>query len=156
VGGSPLNRQDAKDVMFQQTLRELVRAHAAEKANVGCVQCERCLRCTECTFCRESTGLVRCHYCVELESSVDCTHCRTSRQLLRCNHCSGSERCAGSAYLSFCLDCSDCAYCFGCVGLSGVEFHLLNQRLDRASFFRATAELSHQLGSLSLEALLGR
>jgi hypothetical protein len=142
VGGSPLNRQDAKDVMFQQTLRELVRAHAAEKANVGCVQCERCLRCTECTFCRESTGLVRCHYCVELESSVDCTHCRTSRQLLRCNHCSGSERCAGSAYLSFCL--------------SGVEFHLLNQRLDRASFFRATAELSHQLGSLSLEALLGR
>jgi len=141
---------------FERGLRELVRAHAADRGNAGSVQCDRCERCTDCTFCRDSSALVRCHYCVELASSVDCTHCRSSSNLLRCTHCAGSERCTGSAYLSFCLDCSDCAYCFGCVGLSGAEFRILNEQLDRSSFFRVSAELSRQLGSQSFEKLLGR
>jgi len=140
---------------FERALRELVRGHAAERGNVGCVQCDRCQRCSDSTFCRDSTGLVRCHYCVEVVSSVDCTHCRASSNLLGCTHCTGSERCTRSAYLNYCLDCSDCAYCFGCVGLSGAEFQLLNQQLDRSSFFRLSAELSRQLGSRSLAALVG-
>jgi len=42
---------------------------------------------------------------------------------------------------------SDCSYCFGCVGLSGKDFHILNERYDRAEYFRLTQALLRELRS---------
>jgi hypothetical protein len=140
---------------FEQALRALVRQHEAEPHTRGCVQCTGCERCVDCTFCRDGRELVRCHYCVELRDSIDCTHCRASEGLSQCNHCTSSERCSQSAYLSYCLDCTRCHYCLGCVGLSGAEFRVLNEPVDRTTFFRLSAELGRLLGTASWATLVG-
>jgi hypothetical protein len=56
-----------------------------------------------------------------------------------------SERCVGSAYLVRSVGCNGCTYCFGCVGLSKRDFHVLNERYDRAAYFELTARLAREL-----------
>jgi hypothetical protein len=142
--GLPSDPVTASD--FERSFAELVRAHAARADNHGCVACRDCERCTDCTFCARSQGLSRCHYCVESAELTDCTHCHRSRGLVACTHCGDCERCLRSAYLERCVDCIDCHYCFGCVGLSGREFCILNEPLERSRYFERAAELARMLG----------
>jgi hypothetical protein len=99
---------------FESQLRELVAASQAGAANASCIACTACERCVECTFCSRSKGLLRCHYCVDVERSVSSTR-------------------------SF--DCTGCTYCFGCVGLVGKDFHILNEPYSRSEYFALTARL---------------
>lgn len=65
---------------------------------------------------------------------------------MRASQCTDSVKCIGSAFLVRCDGCVDCTHCFGCVGLRGKEFHILNERHDRASYFALTAKLRIELG----------
>jgi hypothetical protein len=64
---------------------------------------------------------------------------------LGCQHCIESDRCAGSAYLVRSVECTGCTYCFGCVGLNRRDFHILNERYDRATYFETAARLAREL-----------
>jgi hypothetical protein len=131
---------------FESAFRKLIQAATRDSANVSCLACERCERCSECTFCVGSRGLARCHYCEACTDCTDCSHCVRSTGCLACQHCVDSERCVGSAYLVRSVGCSSCAYCFGCVGLSKRDFHILNERYDRNTYFELTARLARELG----------
>jgi hypothetical protein len=132
---------------FEAALRKLMTAGRNERANVGCVACERCEQSSECTFCVDSKGLTRCHYCSNCDTCTESSHCTGCRSCLGCQHCVDSERCTASAYLVRSVDCSGCTYCFGCVGLYKSDFHILNQRYDRATYFELTTRLSRELAA---------
>ena len=77
--------------------------------------------------CTDSSHLVRCKGCLSSQHLSDC------------------EGCTHSAYLVKCTGLSGCTYCFGCVGLSRRDFCILNQQVDRATYFEVTARLAREL-----------
>jgi hypothetical protein len=130
---------------FEARYAALVREAGRSRDNVGCVQCTQCEGCQGCTFCRESTRLVRSHYCVRSTDCTDCSHCHGCSGCLSCVHCVASERCAQSAYLVRCVGLTGCTYCFGCVGLNRKDFHILNEPYDRKTYFALTQALAKDL-----------
>lgn len=130
---------------FVSALAQLSNAHRDSSHNQRCVECVRCVHCFDSTFCQRSKGLLRCHYCVDVQNAVECTHCRSCEDMMGCTHCQGCSRCLQSAYLEHCLDCSSCQYCFGCVGLHGCDFHILNKAYSRSDYFKITKKLKQAL-----------
>ena len=131
---------------FEARHRALVSRLGAREGADGCIECVGCSACQGSTFCRDSSQLCRCHYCVRCALCTDSTHCRGSRALVACNHCIDCESCVRSSYLVRCVAMSDCTYAFGCVGLAGVDFHILNEPVDRATYFEVTTRLLRALG----------
>ena len=131
---------------FQKRYEALSSGLELERGNDSCVKCERCVGCSFSTFCQDSERLVRCAYCVRCSMCEGSQHCRESRGLIGCQHCTDCEACSHSSYLIRCRSLTGCQYCFGCVGLSGRDFHVLNEPLDRKSYFQLTQRLSRELG----------
>ena len=130
---------------FRNRLDELVRAFDADPANVKGHGLKDCQRCSSCVFCE---GCVRCHkcsYCKGCEGSTNLTHCidcAACHNLANSVECSG---CTSSAFLVLCRDLTECNYCFGCVGISRKDFHILNEKHDRSTYFKLVADLSAAL-----------
>lgn len=131
---------------FQRRLRALEADHppGGVRGSVACVRCEDTV---DSTFCEDAAGLVRCHYCVRSRDLVDCAHVVDSSGCVGCQHCVGCTGCVACAYVERSRDCVRSTYCFGCVGLVGKDFHLLNEPLDRDTWFRVVAELRAALGA---------
>jgi hypothetical protein len=135
---------ELKAAEFERSFRALL-AGLEPSANQGCVECVRCSGSAGCTFCRDGDRLIRCHYCVRCALCNDSSHCQGSRNLTHCSHCLDSESCIDSSYLVRCVGLTECTYCFGCVGLTRADFHILNQRYERAEYFALTRQLSREL-----------
>ena len=137
----PLERKE-----FMRALEALRHQFAETAANIACYQDEGCRDCASCMFCKNCNACYRCNYC---EDCQECSHCNQCKDCVRCNacsHCQGCESCVGSAYLELCTRCSDCNYCFGCVGLQKADFHILNVKYDRSTYFEAVKKLKRALG----------
>lgn len=130
---------------FSRRFAALVERTRGEAANQGSHGCRGCEACRSCMFCEACADCYRCNYCVESRLCSHCTHCRGCAQCHHSAYCVESERCTGSAYLVRCSDCSDCTYCFGCVGLVKKDFHILNERYDRTTYFELAKQLRRAL-----------
>lgn len=126
---------------FRKRLGELEREFATEAANSASHNLVDCERCAHCVFCEGCERCYRCGYCKGCKSSTNLTHCVSC---VACHHLANSvecHSCTSSAFLVLCRDLSECNYCFGCVGLSRADFHILNERYDRSSYFAVTKDL---------------
>jgi len=131
---------------FEAELARLVREHAGDEANPGCVRCEGCRACVSCMFCEDCEACHRCTHCARCRDSSHLTQCADCEGCHDCAYCEGCERCAGSSYLVRSTGCTDCTYCFGCVGLSKKDFHILNRPYGRSEYFRIVEGLRRELG----------
>ena len=138
--GPGLNKRE-----FLRQLAELERQHANRQDNPGSYRCEGCEQCAGCMFCTRCTTCYKCTYCTSCDRCSECTHCHSCTDCHRSAYCVESQNCTGCKYLVYSRDCSDCVYCFGCVGLRGKEFHILNERYDRKTYFEAVAKLEKEL-----------
>lgn len=126
---------------FLAELSRLDRAAAGTPRAVASYGSARCDNCSRCMFCEGCTACHACNYAVDCVDSSRLTHA------LRCDRCHGGThltdclRCHDSAYLVRCTDCVECTYCLGCVGLVGKEFHILNQPVDRKTYFKVLKAL---------------
>jgi hypothetical protein len=119
---------------FESRLAELIATHAKTTVNVHRTACEACERCSE-SFCKKSSGLVRCHDCVEAHDCADSSHLLRCRACRSASHCTDCERCT----------LRRCTSAFGCVGLTDKDFHILNESHDRQEYFEITARLAKAL-----------
>jgi hypothetical protein len=92
--------------------------------------------------CRDTQGS---HYCEDVMDSRELRHSKRVSESTRGSHLLECSRCRDSAYLVHCRDCADCTYCFGCVGLRGKDFHILNERYDRDTYFQTIVQLAAEL-----------
>ena len=130
---------------FKRRLDDLARAFEADPANVKSHGLSDCERCASCVFCTECVRCYRCSYCKGCEGSTNLTHCASCTA---CHNLANSVECVActsSAFLVHCRDLTECNYCFGCVGLTRKDFHVLNEKYDRSTYFRLVAELSAAL-----------
>lgn len=130
---------------FEARYHALERSFRSDADERSSLECRDCRGCRACTFCRSSERLISCHFCVECSDCFRCHHCRRSRRLYHAQHCLESEDCYESAYLVRCRGLVRASYCFGCVGLQDVDFHILNEPVERSEYFARTAELSRLL-----------
>jgi hypothetical protein len=130
---------------FRKRLDELEHAFDADPANVKGHSLRDCKRCSSCVFCEECVRCHKCSYCKGCEGSTNLTHCvgcTACHNLANSVECSG---CTSSAFLVLSRDLTECNYCFGCVGLSRKDFHILNEKFDRSTYFKMVADLSAAL-----------
>lgn len=130
---------------FERRYDALLAERAGGRDNQRCIECVECHGCTGSTFCRASEALIYCHYCVDCAHSVDSSHCRGCRGLSNCHHCTDTENSIGCSYVARSTGLRDCTYCFGCVGLERADYHILNERYDRAEYFRVIRRLTEEL-----------
>jgi hypothetical protein len=111
----------------------------ASHGSTACDNCSRCMFCEGCTACHACNYAVDCLDCTRLTHALRCDRCHNGTHLTDC------LRCHDSAYLVRCTDCVSCTYCLGCVGLVGKEFHILNQPVDRKTYFKVLKALGQDL-----------
>ncbi|MFT4704516.1 MAG: hypothetical protein ACI81R_002221 [Bradymonadia bacterium] len=123
---------------YERALADLQRGATPPPEGYNNTRCERCrssLFCDACVECHRCTHCTRCEQCSHATHCVDCANVHDS------SYCERSTRCIGSQYLIECVDCERCTYCYGCVGLSSAEFHILNVKYDRKTYFDMVAAL---------------
>jgi len=131
---------------FLKELGDLERQYKVTSDNPGSYRCEGCEHCAECMFCKDCSLCYRCTYCTACTRSTNCTHCSECEDCHRSSYCIQSKGCTGSSYVLLSSNCSDCTFCFGCVGLVRKDFHVLNQKLDRKTYFAVVAKLKKEMG----------
>lgn len=127
---------------FKKALTALEKAFDNDPVNVNSHNVADCTRCTNCVFCRTCDRCYKCSYCTDCDSSTNLTHCIGCAS---CHHLANSVQCVSctnSAFLIMSRDMSECNYCFGCVGLTRKDFHILNERYDRSTYFKTIKELT--------------
>ena len=130
---------------FKKRLEELRHAFDNDPVNTKGYNLKGCTRCTNCVFCTDCDRCYRCSY------SRDCTNCTNLTNCLSCTGCHHlansveCESCTNSAFIYLSRDLTECNYCFGCVGLSRKDFHILNERYDRSSYFKIVNQLTKTL-----------
>jgi hypothetical protein len=127
---------------FERRFAKLLTAHKHDRENEGCFACETSQACTGSTFCKNSEGLLQCHYCERCKNCKTSAHCTDCTDCAGCTHCEASSRCNASAYLVRSVDCTLCTYCYGCVGLFQKDFYILNEPYEREAYFRMVSVLT--------------
>ncbi len=130
---------------FQKRLEKLRHAFDTDPVNTKGHNLKDCTRCTNCVFCEDCDRCYRCSYSRGCSNSTNLTNCLSCSG---CHHLSNSvecESCTNSAFVYMSRDLTECNYCFGCVGLSRKDFHILNERHDRSSYFKIVTQLTKTL-----------
>jgi hypothetical protein len=131
---------------FERALTELKSAYRQADENPSSFQVKNCRHCGSCMFCEGCDSCYRCNYCEGCTTCSNCTHCVDCENCHSSAYCTDCSNCIGSKYLENCEHCADCNYCFGCVGLSKKDFHILNERYDRSTYFEIVAKLKKAMG----------
>ena len=91
-------------------------------------------------FCK---GVVESQDCLDMYFGKKDYHCY---ECVNCNECYGvfySQDCTNCRDSCFCSACIGCQNCFGCTNLSGQEYCIFNEKLDKVTY-------ENRLGALRL------